>query len=180
MDYAGRTAIGELALQQAGRTEDTADDRAAYAFQEELLKRRKQRLQKELAEVRAKLRKRHSAAEEKKLLGRQSSLLGELGSVEGGLSGVREGRRGLDEGGEAEEDPAIKAAEEQQRAAEELKASIDALAKEVAQQNAINSSELAIGLREAKRALADMVTGQIGPKVAQASLATGIGTVGSS
>jgi Peptidase M15/Prophage tail length tape measure protein len=180
MTYAGRTAIGELALQQAGRTEGTEDDRAAYNFQEELLKRKKERLQKRLAEVRAKLKKRHSKAEETKLLAQQGHILSELGSTESGLSSVREGRAGLDDEAEEAEDAALKVAEEQKQATEELKASMDALSKEIAQQNAIASSELAIGLREAKRFLADMITGQVGPEVSQASLAVGIGKVGSS
>jgi hypothetical protein len=179
MNYGTRTAIGDLALQQAGRTEGTDDDRAAYNFQEELLKRRKQGLQKRLAEVRAKLKKRHSKAEETKLLAQQGHILSELGSTESGLSSVREGRAGLDETeAEAEEDPAVKAAEEAKQAAEEMKAAADQLKEEMQKTRRVAESEIAVGLSEARRALADMISGELGPRSFYQAQTAGAGTVG--
>jgi hypothetical protein len=177
--YSDRVAVSDIALQQAEGTEDKGDDRAAYAFQEELFKRNKRRLQKKIAELRRNLSKRHAAAQDKKWRGELSTSISELGSVEGSLAGVRSSARDLNEG-EAGEDPAVKAAEEQQRAAEELKASIDALRDEVAKQVAQGREEMAIGLAEARRGMADMIAGELGPRVNRGGLAVSTGTVGSS
>jgi hypothetical protein len=194
ISYSDRVAVSDIAVQRAEGTEDKSDDRAAYLFQEELFKRNKKRLQKKIGDLRRNLSKRHTAAQDKKWRGELSAAISELGSVEGNLAGVRSSLRGLNEGGaegegegEGGEDPAVKAAEEQQRAAEEqqraaeeLKASVDALRGEIEKQVALGKEEMAIGLAEAKRAMADMIAGELGPRVNRGGLAVGIGTVGSS
>jgi len=187
LGYGGKVGISELALGQAEGTEGKEDDLAVLAFQEELFKKRKKGLQEKLSSVNARLKTPNSPAQRSKLLGQRDHILSELGSVDSSLAGVRSTRHGLNEPGEEAEDPAIKVAEEakeaaerQQHATEELTAMLKATKESIDQSNAIASSELGVSAAEAKRALADMIEGQLGPRVAQGSLATGIGTVGSS
>ena len=73
----------------------------------------------------------------------------------------------------AEDDATQALADAQQQLADE----IEALRKEIAQQNAIAKSELAIGLYEAKRAFADMLSGELGGKVTSRSHTAGAGSV---
>ena len=54
----------------------------------------------------------------------------------------------------------------QTQATSELAAEMKALRDEVAQSNALARTELAVGLREARRALADIITGDLGARVA--------------
>ena len=177
LGYKDRVAISEIAQQQAEATEDQGDDRAVYAFQEELFKRNKHRLQKRIEELKKKLSARHTAQQDKQWRSQLSQAITELGSTEGSLAGVRSSVHDFNE---EEAEGANKAAEEQQRAAEELKASIDALHDEIAKQNSLAKEEMAIGLAEAKRAMADMIAGELGPRVNRGGLAVSTGSVGSS
>jgi hypothetical protein len=187
LGYGGKVGISDLALGQAEETEGKDDDLAVLAFQEELFKNRKKGLQQKLKGIDSRLKTANSPAQRKKLLAQRDHVLSELGSVDSSLAGVRSTRHGLNEPDEEVEDPAVKAAEEakaaaeeQTRAAEELAATIKSLQESIDQQNAIATSEMGVNLAEAKRALADMIEGQLGPRVVQGSLAVGIGTVGSS
>jgi len=145
---------------------------------------KREHLKKELARLNERLGKGGLTKEQReRLVKKRDQVLSGLNEVAGNISSVREQIRGLNEepaGEEEGEDPAVKAAEEQARAAEELKASIDALQKEMAKATALASTEQAIAGREAKRVLADILSDQLGPIIQRGSLAVSIGTVGSS
>lgn len=86
-------------------------------------------------------------------------------------NGIEVRPRGVETPGPAEAEAAADAAGEAARAlADAIKEQAEqtrALKEEMAKQNAITSSTLGIGLREAQRALADMISGQLGTMTAQ-------------
>lgn len=187
LSSADQYTISERAIETAEHTKSATDDEAALRFQEALLHKQRKTLDARIKQINRELKQRLKRGERQKLLEERSTLIGEVSSNQSSLAGDREKMHEVRHPETEEEDPAVvaaekaqEAAEEEKRAVEELKASIDELSKEIAKQNAIASSEMGINLAEAKRAMADMISGQLGPKVVQGSLAVGIGTVGSS
>jgi TP901 family phage tail tape measure protein len=90
LDYAGKVGISEMALQQAEATPGFLDDEKVLAFQEELFKRNKKRLQRQLSQVEKELHKRQTTAQRQRSLAQRSHLLEELGGTESALAGVRD------------------------------------------------------------------------------------------
>jgi TP901 family phage tail tape measure protein len=189
LTYAGKLAIGEQALSEAEGTETKADDEAVLAFQRELLQRRNKGLQKKLHQVNKELGGKQTKAQRQRSLGRRAHIEEELASVEGGLANVRSSSAALGEGGEGEETDAerqareaieaqTKAAEELAQAIEEQKAEQEALRKEMELTRHIAESELGTAAEVAKRALADIIAGQLGPRSFYRAQTAGAGSVG--
>jgi Phage-related minor tail protein len=191
LTYAGKTAIGEQALEAAEGTETHADDEAVLAFQKELLQRRKKGLQGKLKQVNKELGGKQTKAQRKKSLARRAHIEEELAGVEGGLAGVRSSGAALGEGegGEGEETDAQRAAREateaQTKAAEDLaqaiesqKAEQEALRKEMELTRHITESELATSAAVAAKAISDIVAGQLGPRAFYRAQTAGAGSVG--
>jgi TP901 family phage tail tape measure protein len=190
LTYSGKVGISELALSQAEDTKTHADDEAALNYQESLFLRRQKQIKAKLAQVLKKLKVVRNPAEQKKLLGQAAHLREELGGVQGSLSGVRSTRKGLSESeggeGEAAEDPAVKAAEEAKEASEALQAVIEEhkaveeeLTKQIKEQVDFAKSATATSSATAWRALADILSGQLGPLTQHRAALAGNGSIGS-
>lgn len=183
LDYAGKVGIGEMALERAEATEGAADNEAVLNFQEDLYKRNKKRLQKALKAVDSELKHRQSAKARQRSLGKRQHIEEELRTVEGNLGGARSARAGLDE---EEADNALQEAVEKQtevieaqRQAEEAQtAAIKDLQASIDHQNQLAQSEMAIGLVEARRALADLISGELGPRIDHQAQTAGSGNIG--
>jgi TP901 family phage tail tape measure protein len=169
LSYEGKVAIAERAAEVAAGTEGTVDDKAARAFQRELFTGHKAQLAQRIASLNAKLRKGGLTEKARnKILAKREELAGELWGTEGSLQGLQE----------AEEEETKKAIEEQKAAAEEQTQAIKALTEAIEQSNKIGESEMAVGLVTAKRALADLIAGQLGAKTIHRSALAGNGSVG--
>ena len=175
-------------LNEAGLTTSVLDDMAALQGADGTggmlaeLNNRKDYLLKRIAEVKdSKMSKKQKAyylsllgAELESVTGSISSTTSQIGSLYEQLYPAPDtdtsGGGSTDDGGITPEQQAIidaqnaaaEAAEAARIAAEEQTAALNALKASVDQQNAIAGSELSVGLTEARRALADMISGQIG------------------
>jgi hypothetical protein len=189
LNYAGKVGISELALERAEGTEGTGDNRAALKLQEDLFRRNKHRIQKVLAQVNKQLHQRNSPAQRKRLLARQRHLQEELGSVEGNLSGVRGSLHELnapvevegEEGPTPEQEAAEKlreAIEAQTRATEEQAQAEKEMKDELKRQTDFAQSATATNSATAWKALADILSGKLGPMAVTAGRTAGAGSVG--
>lgn len=186
-----RLRAAELALQESEDTADLSDDQAVLTYQLGAGRARKQTIQKELARLNKRLRGRLTKKQRKAIFAKRSSLVEELGEVQGQISGAREGLQGLGEG-EFGEDPQTAAIERQTEAIEkareveeerirleeEHKQAIEALQKEMALNRKIAESEIATSGAVARRALADIIAGQLGPRAFHRAQTAGAGSVG--
>jgi TP901 family phage tail tape measure protein len=187
-----RYEASESLLTLAERTEGTEDDSAIYSYQLGAAERRRKALQKELKRINDRLRKGGlTKAQRQKLAAKRDQVIEELTNVQSRIGAAREGMAGLNEG--EGEDPhlaaiekqteaiekAREAEEEHTRMIEEQKAEVEALRKEMELNRHIAESELGTAAAVAKRALADIISGELGPRSYHRAQTAGAGTVGS-
>lgn len=180
LNWAGKYGVLETALTSAGLTDTKADDAAALNAMLGMDRAKRQHLKKQLAELNRRLAKGGLTKKQRAtLVSRRDQVLQGLSEVGGHVGSIREQVGGLNEEGEgAGEDPAVKAAEEAKQAAEDMAAAARELKASVDQQNKIAESELAVGKAELTRAIADLISGELGPRTAHQSQTAGAGSVG--
>ncbi len=178
-----RFAASDLGLQVAGETATLDDDQALYKWQLGASQKRKQAIQKEIRRLNKRLEDRLTNVQRKKIIEKREALEGELGSVQGRITSAREGLDGL---GEEEGDSALQEAMERQteeiekarQAEEEHTAAIKGLEEELKLNRHIAESEAGISATVARTALADIISGQLGPRASHMANTAGAGTVG--
>jgi TP901 family phage tail tape measure protein len=171
--YAGQLAIAEQAATIAQGTEGTADDAAARAFEGELLEGQKGRLQKQLTRLNAKLKKGGMTAKARaKVLAKREEVQGELLGVEGSIAGLS---------GEGEEtaQKQIEATEALTAALQEHTQAEQDLANEMKQTRELSEQAMSTSSAVAWRALADMLSGNLGARTLASAQTAGAGGVGS-
>jgi TP901 family phage tail tape measure protein len=171
--YAGQLAIAEQAATIAQGTAGTADDAAARAFEGELLEGQKGRLQKQLARLNAKLRKGGMSQKARnKVLAKREEVQGELLGVEGSIAGLS---------GEGEEvaQKQIEATEALTAALQEHTQAEQTLSDEMKQARELSERAMSTSSAVAWRALADMLSGNLGARTLAGAQTAGAGGVGS-
>lgn len=173
LTLSGQLGIIGQAIDAAGNTEDSADDITAYRARIALDKIRRNRLRKKLKELNKALGKAATPAARARILNQRNTVMEALGETVSEIAGDYGSIQELNTQTEDDGTSDLKAAiEESTQATNDLKDAILA-------QNAIAGSELAVGLAEARRALADMISGELGPRADHQAQTAGIGTVGS-
>lgn len=191
MDREERFAASELALVMAGDTGGPEDDWAVLQFQRGASLARRRAIQKELARINNRLGGRLTNKQRAKLLAKRNRFTEELGTVQGRIVAAREGLAGESAAGEeGEETPAQtairEATERQTEAAEALAQAIQQQAaelkaheKEMKRMTDFAESATATSSATAWRALADIMSGQLGPMSFKRAQTAGAGSVGS-
>jgi hypothetical protein len=171
LNYDQQMGIVEMALGQAQQTETTADDREVLEFQRGLVTTHRAGVAQQLRQINRRLRQPGlTPAERRNLIKRRNTLLGQLGTDTSTLTSINDQLEGLDEsaGGEGTLADAIRENTEM----------LKSLQSEMEATRRVAESELAIGLSEAKRALADMISGELGPRQHLQAQTAGDGMVG--
>jgi hypothetical protein len=181
LNWAGRFSVLETASSMAELTESRADDAAALNAMLGMNQTKRKHLKDLLRGVNDRLSKGGlTKAQRQKLIEKRDNVLAGLGEVAGNIASIRGQIGGLNDEDELAdtEDPAVKAAEEAKQAAEEMKAAAEALKEELEKTRQIAESETAVGLVEARRLLADMLSHEVGARSSTAMQAAGGGGIG--
>jgi hypothetical protein len=174
LSYAGKEQIASLAMEQAQATEGKADDVAVRAFERELFGGRKAGLEKRIAAINAKLSKRGlTPKQQTTLLGKREAAMGELAGVTGQLGGLEAEEKSEAEEKQREATEALTAAINEHKAVEEeLKA-------ELKRQTDFANEATATSSAVAWKALADILSGNLGAKTYHSAQTAGNGSLGS-
>jgi hypothetical protein len=194
LNWAGKMAVGDFALEQAELSEDGADDIAAQKFRIAQMKKRKRNVQQQLAKINKALGTRMNKKRQTALLRKRDALQGTLREMMGGIASARAGIADAaagpegfeEEGGETEAQRAAREAQEAHtRALEEHAAAmkehseaVAALRKEMVEQRKFADRESKLSGTVMMKALADMLANYLGPVSSQHARVAGHGTVG--
>lgn len=175
----------DVALSIAETTSSTEDDRAVLKYQLGANQARKAKAQKEIARLNKRLKtERLTDKQRRQIEAKIARERAALGESQGAITAARQGIEGLEgEGeGEGEETEAQRAAREATErlteALQEHKAAEEELAKEMKTNRQIAESSLGTSSAVAMRALADIISGQLGPRAYRRSQTAGSGSVG--
>ncbi len=178
----GRFKASELALGIAEDTEGTEDDEAVLKYQLGASRQRKKKIQQEINRLNKRLKGRLTEKQRKQIIAKRDGLIDELGTAQGRIGSAREGLAGL---AEEAADPLQEAIEKQteateaaRQAEEEHTAAIKELQGELELNRHIAESEAATSGAVARTALADIISGQLGPRASHKSNTMGAGSVG--
>lgn len=178
-----RFEASDLALQRAEATKDPGDDRAVLQFQLGAAKQRKQAIQREINRLNKRLGERLTKKQRQQILAKRNALLAELGDVQGRIGSAQKGLAG--EAGEGEEGGETEAQRQQREALEANTAAIEAqaaqmkeLKEEMKRQTDFATAATASSSATAWRALADILSGNLGARTNQMALAAGPGSIG--
>lgn len=163
LTYEDQLALLDIAAIEAEKTPGTADDLAVIGRRIDRLQKRDDGVIKRIRQLNKKIanapKKRRKALRQ-----RRSELIGEHAGLAGDIAALEQERESTTETDTAD-----------------LAAEIKALREEIALQNKISQHELAIGLAEAKRFIADVFSGEVGARAYnQSHLTAGIGATGRS
>jgi TP901 family phage tail tape measure protein len=189
LSFAQKVEIAEEAVTYGEEHGENPVGASAYGM--ELEKANKTRIQKQLAKVNRELQHENSPGQRKKLLAQREHLLEGLHGANEELSSFREAGSGEEgpspeqEAIEAQTEAIEKAAEEQATREEEEKAAMEAhteaikeLTQKMGEQTALATSAIGTNSAVAWQALAEILGGTLGPKIAHQELTPGDGQLG--